>query len=223
MHGQAIGADSLAIRAPAQGGRSPPERSRSRCGGPTSTAARRLQRRGRDARKEKSVMQLRTATHLGLALTAMVGMSTLFNLGAPPTAASSHREAPLISQDPVADATDLYAFVSPDSPNTVTLISNWIPYENAASGPNWFRFGDDVLYEMHVDNVGDAQDHIVFQFRFKTKVINGDTFLHNTGVVGENMDAEYNLRQYMSIDRLDMPTDGSCKDQALSNCATAKR
>jgi hypothetical protein len=137
--------------------------------------------------------------------------------------ASSHREAPLISQDPVADATDLYAFVSPESPNTVTLISNWIPYENAAAGPNWFRFGDDVLYEMHVDNVGDAQDHIVFQFRFKTKVINGDTFLHNTGVVGENMDAEYNLRQYMSIDKLTYPADGSCKDQALSNCATAVR
>lgn len=137
--------------------------------------------------------------------------------------ASSHREAPLISQDPVADATDLYAFVSPENPDTLTLISNWIPYENAASGPNWFRFGDDVLYEIHVDNVGDAQDHIVYQFRFKTKVINGDTFLHNTGVVGENMDAEYNLRQYMYIDRLDYPGDGSCKDQALSNCATARR
>jgi hypothetical protein len=137
--------------------------------------------------------------------------------------ASSHREAPLISQDPVADATDLYAFVSPENPNNISLISNWIPYENAASGPNFFRFGDDVLYEIHVDNVGDAQDHIVFQYRFKTKVINGDTFLHNTGVVGENMDAEYNLRQYMYIDRLDYPADGSCKDQALSNCATAKR
>src|SRR4051812_22856701 len=129
--------------------------------------------------------------------------------------ASSHREAPLISQDPVADATDLYAFVSPENPNTVTLISNWIPYENAASGPNWFRFGDDVLYEMHVDNVGDAQDHIVFQFRFKTKIINGDPSLHNTGVVGENMDAEYTLRQYMYIEKLPAPADGSCKDQAL--------
>lgn len=137
--------------------------------------------------------------------------------------ASSHREAPLISQDPVADATDLYAFRSPENPNTLSILTNWIPYENAASGPNFFRFGDDVLYEIHVDNVGDAQDHIVYQFRFKTKVISGDTFLHNTGVVGENMDIEYNLRQYMYIDRLDYPTDGSCKDQALSNCATAKR
>jgi hypothetical protein len=137
--------------------------------------------------------------------------------------ASSHREAPLISQDPVADATDLFAFVSPENPNTVSIITNWIPYENAASGPNFFRFGDDVLYEIHVDNVGDAQDHMVFQFRFKTKIINGDTFLHNTGVVGENMDAEYNLRQYMYIDKLTAPADGSCKDQALSNCPTAVR
>ncbi len=137
--------------------------------------------------------------------------------------ASSHREAPLISQDPVADATDLYAFVSPDRPDSVNLITNWIPFEGAAGGPNFFRFGDDVLYEIHIDNVGDAQDWITYQFRFKTKVINGDTFLHNTGVVGENMDLEYNLRQYMYIDRLDAPKDGSCKDQALSNCATAKR
>src|SRR5690242_19884501 len=71
--------------------------------------------------------------------------------------ASSHREAPLISQDPVADATDVYAFVSPDKPDTVTLITNWIPLESPASGPNWYRFGDDVLYEIHIDNVGDAQ------------------------------------------------------------------
>jgi hypothetical protein len=77
-------------------------------------------------------MHLRTATHLGLALTAMIGASSIFNLGAPPTSASSHREAPLISQDPVADATDLYAFVSPDNPDTVTLIANYYPMEDPA-------------------------------------------------------------------------------------------
>lgn len=159
---------------------------------------------------------------VGVMAMLMISIAPAF-LTSEVTQASSHREAPLISQDPVADATDLYSFVSPENPNTVTLISNWIPFENAAGGPNFFRFGDDVLYELHVDNVGDAQDWISFEFRFKTKVINGDTFLHNTGVVGENMDAEYNLRQYMYIDRLDAPKDGSCKDQALSNCPTAKR
>lgn len=136
--------------------------------------------------------------------------------------ASSHREAPLISQDPVADATDLYSFVSPDKPNTVTFITNWIPYENPASGPNWFRFGDDVLYELHIDNVGDAQDHIAFQFRFHTVIVNPNTFLLNAGVIGSPSDGQYNLRQYMTVTRVDAPTDGSCKNMPLDNCPTAK-
>ena len=70
--------------------------------------------------------------------------------------ASSHREAPLISQDPVADNTDTYAFVSPDAPDTVTLVANWIPLELPAGGPNFSSFGDDVLYKINVDNNGDA-------------------------------------------------------------------
>ena len=69
---------------------------------------------------------------------------------------SSHREAPEISKDPVADSTDLYAFVSPDQPDTVTLISNYIPLEAPDGGPNFYEFGDDVLYEIHIDNDGDA-------------------------------------------------------------------
>jgi Domain of unknown function (DUF4331) len=70
--------------------------------------------------------------------------------------ASSHREAPLISADPLADNTDVYAFVSPDVPDTVTLIANWIPLEAPAGGPNFYKFGDDVLYEINIDNDGVA-------------------------------------------------------------------
>ena len=70
---------------------------------------------------------------------------------------SSHREAPEISKDPVADSTDVYAFVSPDAPDTVTLIANYIPLQSPAAGPNFFEFGDDVLYEIHVDNDGDGK------------------------------------------------------------------
>ena len=70
---------------------------------------------------------------------------------------SSHREAPEISKDPVADNTDVYAFVSPDKPDTVTIITNYIPLENPAGGPNFFEFGDDVLYSIYIDNDGDAQ------------------------------------------------------------------
>ncbi|MCZ7361158.1 MAG: DUF4331 family protein, partial [Candidatus Methanoperedens sp.] len=69
---------------------------------------------------------------------------------------TSHREAPAISKDPVADNTDVYAFVSPDQPDTVTLITNFIPLEEPAGGPNFFQFGDDVLYEIKVDNDGDG-------------------------------------------------------------------
>ena len=83
--------------------------------------------------------------------------------------ASSHREAPLISEDPVADNTDVYAFVSPDQPNTVTLIANWIPLEEPAGGPNFYKFGDDVLYRINVDNDGDADDDIAYEFRFQTR------------------------------------------------------
>ena len=70
--------------------------------------------------------------------------------------ASSHREAPLISQDPTADNTDLYAFVSPDRPDAVTIIANYIPLESPAGGPNFPAFDDTVLYEINVDN----DDHI---------------------------------------------------------------
>ena len=70
---------------------------------------------------------------------------------------SSHREAPEISKDPVADSTDLYAFVSPDDPSTVTIIANYVPLQQPAGGPNFYEFGNDVLYEIHIDNDGDAR------------------------------------------------------------------
>ena len=83
---------------------------------------------------------------------------------------SSHREAPEISKDPVADSTDVYAFVSPDQPDTVTLIANYIPLQDPAGGPNFFEFGDDVLYEINIDNDGDGEPDVTYQFRFKTEI-----------------------------------------------------
>ena len=80
---------------------------------------------------------------------------------------SSHREAPTISQDPVADNTDLYAFVCPDQPNKVTIIANFVPLQPPAGGPNFFEFGDDVLYEINIDNDADAQAEITYRFTFK--------------------------------------------------------
>src|SRR5689334_444329 len=117
--------------------------------------------------------------------------------------ASSHREAPMISQDPAADNTDLYAFVSPDKPDTVTIIASFYPFEEPAGGPNYFRFGDDVMYEIHVDNVGDAKSHITYQFRFNTKVGNPNTFLYNTGPIESIDSANWNVKQFYSVTRLD--------------------
>src|SRR6516162_11150973 len=117
--------------------------------------------------------------------------------------ASSHREAPLISADPLADNTDVYAFVSPDATDTVTLIANWIPLEAPGGGPNFYKFGDDVLYRINIDNNGDANDDIVYEFRFKTRIQNRRTFLYNTGPIASLDDPSFNIRQTYSVTRID--------------------
>jgi Domain of unknown function (DUF4331) len=115
---------------------------------------------------------------------------------------SSHREAPEISKDPVADNTDTYAFVSPDRPDTVTLITNYIPLEGPAGGPNFYEFGDDVLYEIHVDNDGDAEPDVTYRFRFTTRVRNPDSFLYNTGPITSLDSPNWNRRQLYSVARV---------------------
>ena len=116
---------------------------------------------------------------------------------------SSHREAPEISKDPVADSTDVYAFVSPDEPDTVTLIANYIPLQGPAGGPNFYEFGDDVLYEIHIDNDGDAQPDITYQFRFDHERPQPDTFLYNTGPITALDSANWNRRQIYSVTKVD--------------------
>src|SRR5579863_1895323 len=115
---------------------------------------------------------------------------------------SSHREAPKISKDPVADSTDLYAFVSPDLPDTVTIIANYIPLEEPDGGPNFYEFGGDVLYEINIDNDGDAEADIIYQFRFSTKVTNPDTFLYNTGVITSLTSSAWNRRQFYTVTKI---------------------
>ena len=115
---------------------------------------------------------------------------------------SSHREAPEISKDPVADSTDVYAFRSPANPGNVVLIANFIPLQKPDSGPNFFEFGDDVLYEIHVSNKGTAQADISYQFKFKTKVRNDRTFLYNTGPINNIDDESWNRPQSYSVKRV---------------------
>ena len=96
-------------------------------------------------------------------LFVFLSLGMLVAIGAATTpSASSHREAPLISQDPLADNTDVYAFVSPTSPDKVTLIANFIPLEAPYGGPNFFKFDDNVLYEIMVDNNGDAVEDVTY-------------------------------------------------------------
>ena len=119
--------------------------------------------------------------------------------------ASSHREAPLISADPLADNTDVYAFVSPNAPDRVTLIANFIPFEAPYGGPNFFKFDDNVLYEIMVDNNGDAVEDVTFQFTFRTDVRNPNTFLYNTGPITSLDSSTFNVRQFYTVTRIDGP------------------
>ncbi len=116
---------------------------------------------------------------------------------------SSHREAPEISKDPVADNTDLYAFVSPNDPSTVTIVANFIPLEAAGGGPNFFEFGDDVLYSIYIDNDGDAEPEIEYQFQFTTTIQDNNTFLYNTGPITSLSSPSWNRRQFYSVARID--------------------
>jgi hypothetical protein len=116
---------------------------------------------------------------------------------------SSHREAPEISKDPVADSTDLYAFVSPDQPDYVTIIANYVPLEEPAGGPNFYEFGDDVLYEIKIDNDGDGDDDIIYQFLFQTQTRNPNSFLYNTGQITSIDSPNWNRPQFYSVTRVD--------------------
>src|SRR6516162_7869162 len=112
---------------------------------------------------------------------------------------SSHREAPEISKDPVADSTDLYAFVSPDQPDTVTLITNYIPLQEPSGGPNFYEFGDSVRYEINVDNNGDGLADVTYRFDFETRLRDKDTFLYNTAPITALDSPSWNNRQFYTV------------------------
>jgi len=119
---------------------------------------------------------------LALIVLAIAGAAVLAaatrDAGPPASQASSHREAPLISEDPAADNTDLYAFRSPDKPNTLTIVSNWIPGEDPAAGPNYYTFSPRARYNIKIDRTGDGKPEVIYRFHFGRKT--GDLFLGNT-------------------------------------------
>jgi hypothetical protein len=126
--------------------------------------------------RKHAVFGVLAAVAAGLAVTVALARGP-----APePTTAASHREAPLISQDQTADVTDFYAFVSPDDPDTVTLIADWIPFEEPGAGPNWYGFSQNARYEIKIDNTGDARADITYRFEFKD---NPDAFFGPLGCI----------------------------------------
>jgi hypothetical protein len=122
--------------------------------------------------------------------------------------ASSHAEAPLIGQDPRADNTDLYAFVSPEDTSKVTMIANYIPLEAPASGPNFYSFDDSALYEIKVDQDGDGRADVGYQFTFTTQTRNPNTFLYNTGPIGSLTDTDWNRPQTYDVTFVHYNKDG---------------
>jgi hypothetical protein len=117
---------------------------------------------------------------VGIAVAALATVGAVLLRGGGPQAASasSHREAPLISEDPTADNTDLYAFVSPDKPDTATIVANWIPGEDPAAGPNYYTFSPTARYDIYIDKNGDGVPDTTYRFRFTNQP--SQLFLGNT-------------------------------------------
>lgn len=134
--------------------------------------------------------------------------ATVLGLSGGTALASSHREAPLIAGDPQHDNTDVYAFVSPDKPGTVTLISDFIPFEEPNGGPNFYPFAaDNSHYDINIDNSGDGKPDITFQWTFhnqdqRASAPDGGTFLYNDGVVNSLTDNTLLFRQTYTLDEI---------------------
>ena len=144
-------------------------------------------------------------TAVAAAATVALGVGVFAGLGPAPGGASSHREAPLTADEPKIDNTDVYAFRSPDKPDTVTLISNWIPFEEPAGGPNFYFFDPNAVYRIHIDNNGDAAADIIYEWQFDNHLRNGNTFLYNTGQVTSLTDKDLNFYQTYDLLRVTFP------------------
>ncbi|MFJ4680429.1 DUF4331 domain-containing protein [Kitasatospora sp. NPDC088783] len=146
----------------------------------------------------------------GLGVLALAAAGALVGLAPGVGHASSHREAPLISGDPRADNTDVYAFVSPDKPDTVTLVANWIPFEEPNGGPNFYPFADDAHYTIKIDSDGDGKPDTTYTWAFASHYRDdANQFLYNTGVVKSLDDPNLNYRQTYTL-TVTGP-DGKCK------------
>ncbi|MFF4855058.1 DUF4331 domain-containing protein [Streptomyces rubiginosohelvolus] len=131
---------------------------------------------------------------------AMLTAAAVTGLAPASSSASSHREAPLIAGDPRADNTDVYAFTSPDKPDTVTLVANWLPFQEPNGGPNFYPFAEDARYNIKIDADGNGKPDTTYTWEFTDHVRDAaDQFLYNTGVVKSVNDETLNFRQTYSL------------------------
>ncbi|MGW4791709.1 DUF4331 domain-containing protein [Nonomuraea sp. NPDC004297] len=150
-------------------------------------------------------MELRTNRRalVGLGLAAALAITSAAALRTDSGTASSHREAPMISGDPQHDNTDVYAFVSPDKAGTVTLLANWIPFEEPQGGPNFYPFATRSRYNIKIDNNGDGKTDITYQWVFRNEDKRGTTtFLYNNGPVTSLDDPNLLFRQRYTLKRI---------------------
>ena len=132
-------------------------------------------------------------------ITALLGAIVAVALVVGMSFGSSHREAPLTSIDPTADNTDVYAFVAPDATDSLTLVANWIPFEDPAGGPNFYRFDDRASYYINVDNTGDGVYDVRYRFKFKTTVGDPESFLYALPGVSSIDDPKLNYKQSYDV------------------------
>src|SRR3954453_6149630 len=128
---------------------------------------------------------------------------------------SSHREAPNTSQDPTADDTDVYAFTADDAPGALTVVANWIPFEDPAGGPNFYNFDPKAHYYINVDNTGDGRYDVRYLFTFRTTVVNKNSFAAATPTVDSLNDPNLNVRQHYNVTRLGYGKNGRLRSAKL--------
>ena len=149
------------------------------------------------------LMSKRRFVRSGLGVIATVAAAVVVvAVSVPSSFASSHAEAPLTAADRQIDGSDVYAFVSPDRPDTVTLLANYVPLQDPAGGPNFFPFGENVRYEINIDNSGSAKPDITYRWTFKSSYKSKDTFLYNTGPVNSLADPNLNFTQTYTLEEI---------------------
>ena len=116
---------------------------------------------------------------------------------------SSHREAPLTSIDPTADDTDVYAYTAKDAPDDLTVVANWVPFEDPAGGPNFYKFDQKARYYINIDNTGDGKYDVRYRFKFRDKYENGgSSFLYALPGVASIDDPKLLQKQFYDVERL---------------------